>query len=213
MTAVFWKELRELRYAAVVAALLATTFGLALGSKLGREISLLFVALGLLGIVVGAWQAVLDRLAARDQFLMHRPVSAARLHVARTFAGAAVLVAAVAATFAVGAYMAYRAKFDSEGRPLPDFHTLTWWRDGTSGRAAFAVLLAFTMQAVTRLGGNAGRPLVAVVLAPAAPFLLVLALGRSPGVAVPTAVAVAAGVVAAGLSFADAVERRSTGRS
>jgi hypothetical protein len=69
------------------------------------------------------------------------------------------------------------------------------------------------MQAVTRLGGNAGRPLVAVVLAPAAPFLLVLALGRSPGVAVTTAVAVAAGVVAAGLSFADAVERRSTGRS
>ncbi len=214
MRAVFWKELVELWLGLMVGLALATVFGLMMGHNTHREMVMpLIVMLGIEGCLLGARLAVLDRRAASDEFLLHRPVSAARIHIARGAAGLAVLALVVGATFAVMSYAAYRQGFDLQDNPLPNWDLEPWWKDVTPGRVAFGTLFAAVAWAITRLGGSAARPLTAMFLAPALPYALVLLIGRTSGVAAPTAIVTAVGVVALGLGVANEAQRRSTGRS
>jgi len=214
MRAVFWKELRELSPGALATLALSVVFGVMLGQMTHHEVVvILTTALGFQACVLGAWQAFLDRLAASDEFLMHRPVSAVRIHVARGLAGLAVLAVAIAATFGVMCYVAYRAGFDEHGTPNPEWALRPWWNDLTRGRAEFAVLFAAACWALVRLGGSASRPIVALFLAPTLPFLFLLMIGRAPGIWAPVVVATAVGVGAVVLGVANAACRRSTRRS
>jgi hypothetical protein len=214
MRAVLWKELRELSPGALVALALAVAFGLMMGHNVHREIVVILTTLlGLQACVFAAWQALLDQFAARDEFLMHRPVSAVRIHVARGVAGLVVLAATLATTFGVACYVAYRAGFDVHGNPVPEWELRPWWNDLTPGRAAFAVLFATACWALVRLGGSASRPIIALFLAPTLPFLFLMMIGRTPGIWPPVVVTSVVGVGAIVLGVANAACRRSTRRS
>jgi hypothetical protein len=214
MRAVLWKELRELSPCTLVTLAFAVVFGLLMGKMAHREVvDALTTMLGVQACILGAGQALLDQFASRDEFLMHRPVSAVRIHVARGLAGLAILAVTIATTFGVMCYVAYRAGLDVHGDPLPGWNDRPWWNDLTPGRAEFAVLFAAACWALVRLGGSASRPIVALFLAPTLPFLFLLMIGRSPGIWPPVVVAAAVGVGAAVLGVANAACRRSTRRS
>jgi len=210
--AVFWKELRELASAGLLALIGAAAFGFALGAARHQTVALaLMIMLSLIGFAVGVWQARLDRAASEDQFLRHRPMSSLRIHVARSVAGVAVAAAAAAVLFATMAYVAWRFSFDEFGRPLFDFDR-PWWADFTVPRAAFAFVCATATWAVARIGASPRSSVARPLLALALPTLFGRLVARTPGVAVPGAITAAAGAAALVLAAANAVAFRSTGR-
>jgi hypothetical protein len=208
---VFWKEMRELRVAAVVLALVAFWLGM-LAKRSDLVAGSLIIALGFEGYVLGAWQGFLDRREAADEFLLHRPVSTMRIHLARGAAGAAMAGAACAVTLAVMLLVPYRRGFGVVGK-VGDLPEATWWSDFTPGRAAFAVLVCLAAWAVARLGASSRRPVAAVFLAIALSLVSLLMLGRTRDDAAAIAITVGAAVVAATLTLANLNLRRVAGRS
>ncbi len=213
MRAVYWKELVELLLAALAGTAFAVVFGSVLGHETHREIAVSFIGtLGFGGWLVGAWQGVYDRTAAGDEFLRHRPVSAARIHAARGAAGLTVVAVVVGATLASMGYFARRQGLDDHGIPIQGWDLQPWWLDVTALRVAFGALFAASTWALARLGASARHPLVALFTIPGLPLLFVLAIGRTPGALVPTLVAAAALGAAVALGVADAAQRSATRR-
>jgi hypothetical protein len=214
MSAVFWKELRELWIGTLAALAVAVLVGLILGHNAHHDVVFIVITgLGFQACVFAAWQVGRDRLAAEDEFLMHRPVSAVRIHVARGLAGLVSVAATFATAFGVACYAAYRAGFDEHGDPIPKWGHRPWWNDVTPSRAEFAMLFAVACWALVRLGGSASRPVVALFLAPTLPFLFLIMIGRTSGIWPPVVVVSAVGVGAVVLGIANAACRRSTRRS
>ena len=91
MRAVYWKELREL---AILGLFLLTGAALLAVSSRGRLEDFFRAAL-IAGLLAGVLQGVLDRGSRDDLFLLHRPLSALRLHFARTLAGTTVCLVAI----------------------------------------------------------------------------------------------------------------------
>jgi hypothetical protein len=211
---VFWKEIREWAIASVIPLMFAVLFGIGLADTPHGQLTFaLLIGLGIEGLVVGAGQAVRDRRERGDEFMLHRPVSAVRIHVARGAAGFAVLAVSVAAMFGTTLYVVYRAMHDVDAIHRHRVPDELWWRELEGPRTACALLFAAATWALARLGGSVGARLTATLLAPGLPLVLVLVIGRTPGVGVPVAVTAAAFVVASLLSAANATVRRAARRS
>jgi hypothetical protein len=106
MRAVWWREQRELLVPAL-AVLVAMAF---LGAEFARD-GIREEGLAILGLIgggFGLFQGLLDRARRTDGFLLHRPIFAMRIHVARSFAGVTTLAFGVAAAVAGGAWWHWR---------------------------------------------------------------------------------------------------------
>jgi hypothetical protein len=210
MSAVFWKELRELRIALIALALVGGIVGL--GLKSDDEIAMaMVVTVGLLGVPLGAWQGRADREAVRDQFLLHRPVATSQIHAARTAAGALAAVVVAAVPLAVMLLVPV-------GRGLPVFGEIVnpsgtgGWTDVTPGRVAFAAFLCVVTWAAARLGASARRAAVAALGALLFPAVLAAGVMRvSQSYAAATLYAAVALALAVATSRVSLV-RRSEGR-
>jgi hypothetical protein len=209
VSAIFRKEWRELRVAAIAVALLAVWLGFMMKWR-DRVAVELIEALAFEGFLVGAWQGFLDRRAAADEFLLHRPLSAASIHGARAAAGLATTLAACVLTLCVLLLVPVERALtvDPGIDGAPD-----GWIDFTAGRAAFAVLAAVAVWALTRLGASARRPVAAVLFGGLLPLTAVLAAGRTRDDGAAVAIFAAAAAVGMALSVANLAVRRETGRA
>ena len=177
MRAIFWKELRELGIAAIVVAVLGVLVGLAPKSSSLFGMGVLPLHGGL-GVLVGAWQAFLDRRATGDAFLLHRPLAAWRLHAARAAAGLAVVLVVSLASLAVTLYVPWRRALETFG-PLRDPKPFPRWIDFTPGIAAFAVAFAAATWAATRFGASQAGVVPALFLGAFMPSLLAMSLAAT----------------------------------
>lgn len=118
MRAVWWREMREL-LVPTLAVSVAMAF---LGADFARVgIREDFLAhLGLIGGGFGLFQGLLDRARRGDGFLLHRPISSLRVHLARSLAGLATLCVGVAAAVAGGAWWHWRET--ARAREQGDLH-------------------------------------------------------------------------------------------
>ncbi len=209
--AIFWKEWRELRIAALALALVGVLVGFCL--KLDNDAAMgMVVAVGLLGGPLGAWQGFLDRRAAQDEFLLHRPMSAARLHTARAAAGVVAALTVAIVPLAVMLFVPYRRGLPVVGSlldPAPD----PQWSDVTGGRVAFAVLVCAAMWAVARLGASARGPLAAAICGLLMPATLSFALMRVSGSPAAAATLVGGALVVAAGASREMLSLRSEGRN
>ncbi|MFI5402370.1 MAG: hypothetical protein ACHQ1G_05485 [Planctomycetota bacterium] len=97
MRPVYVRELKELSPALALALICVVLAGVNSTGPLSVQLDEILAVAAAGAIVLGLVQGVFDRWRRADLFALHRPVSAARMEVARTLAGAtAVLLAIVA---------------------------------------------------------------------------------------------------------------------
>ena len=106
MRAVWWREQRELLVPALAVCVAMAFLGAEVVRYGIREEFL--TILGLIGGGFGLFQGLLDRARRSDGFLLHRPLSALRIHLARSLAGFTTLYVGVAAAVAGGAWWHWR---------------------------------------------------------------------------------------------------------
>jgi hypothetical protein len=129
--------------------------------------SLALVCAGL-GVVLGIEQGRLDRQRRDDPFLLHRPISPARLHALRGVVGS--VYAAVAAIAAASVLPLVPTQFErlfgGVVEALPE--GMYAWQydriDPTPAEVVVCVVGAVLFHAVARLALSARRPLVAALL-------------------------------------------------
>lgn len=180
---------------AVAVAVAGVIGGFALSEERWAAFGVIFL-LGCGGLALGWVQGYLDRVATADAFLLHRPVSVERIHVARTLGGAVTVLLAVCWTVVVmflwpsrHGYDLLQLRFDPVLDPLSR-------GDFTGGVAAFALLFAGAVWAAARFGASARDPRAAVCLGVLLPVMLAFTVLRIPSIAASTALLVATLVVA-----------------
>lgn len=117
MRAIWWRELRELGVVILLATVFAGGIGVDIASDL-YESDHLF-QLGATGAAIGLVQGLLDRVRRADGFLLHRPMSALRIHAARTLAGLTGLLTALVGLVAAGAWWTWREAVNAERLRMP----------------------------------------------------------------------------------------------
>ena len=210
MRSVFRKEFSELLLLASLLVVGRVIVGGVLKEE-EREASLaVLVTLGIAGWLVGAWQGWLDRRAVRDAFLLHRPISPARIHGARALAGLGVQGVVSLVLLAILLILPWPRDGRLVGGLLGD-GDLRWWRDFDLGTGLVAASYGIGVWAAARLGASAARPASACVLAVLLPVTVTMAAYRTATNAAAVAVVLGAGALCAALTLAS-LALRSTGR-
>lgn len=209
MRAIFWKEAAEFRPALLIVALA----GAALGFVPKGESSVVFPLVlvhASLGAAMGAWHAWLDRRAAEDAFLQHRPVARWRIDTARSVAGLAAVLFGSAVSLAVTLFVPVSRGYETLGAP---WEPQPWpmWIDWSPGAGAFAVAFGAAAWTLVRVGAGSRNGFLAVLGGAGLPALLLLAAGatRTDG----AAIALVLGALVAGgihVVLRSSVVRRST---
>jgi len=128
MRAVWWREQRELLVPALAVCVAMALLGAEFARDGIREDGL--AILGLIGGGFGLFQGLLDRARKADGFLLHRPLSVLRVHVARSFAGFAALAFGVASAVGGGAWWTWREAVRAQEAGGGDRGSV--WSRGTS---------------------------------------------------------------------------------
>ncbi len=217
MRAVWWREQRELLVPALAVCVAMAFLGAEFARDGIREEGL--AILGLIGGGFGLFQGLLDRARKADGFLLHRPLSALRIHVARSFAGFTALAFGVAAAVGGGAWWTWREAV--RAREAGDGHRgFVWsagysdpWRgphlDFDAGSLALAVGILVAGYVVARFATSRRRIPVAIFAAAALGIAGWSLVARFPDVGGAAVAAVAfASVVFASLLLDLAGERR-----
>lgn len=97
MRPVYIRELKELAVPGLLLVVAGAITGAAATGPLSYQFEDLLVFPIVGGVGLGCLHGVLDRLRRGDLFALHRPVSAARMEIARTSAGLSVVVASFGA--------------------------------------------------------------------------------------------------------------------
>ena len=215
MRAVWWRELRELFLPALA---LCVALGV-IGAKLpqrglweGARTTIMTIGAGL-----GLFQGILDRHRRDDGFLLHRPISALRIHGVRSLAGVTVVVTGtlVAAMCALAQVWInernnerMRGVLDRVGRPWSEDSPFTWGaRYGNividAWGASFGIALLFGGWALLRFAASRRRVPVAVFAAVAPAWGGWSLIARCPTVPYAAVMAMTLVVVVASLTLLD----------
>lgn len=166
MSGLLAKETRDLAPVALVGAAAAGAAGWAIGAEQIFPLPGLALLCAASGAAVGVAQGLLDRRRRDDPFLLHRPVSAVRIHAERGAAGLA-----LAAALALVAVLAARAApwtrsqtVWSAGGGTPSSTGLVERTDPDLAASLVCVACALVLHSLARLALTPRRALAAATL-------------------------------------------------
>lgn len=178
MTQLVWKETRDLAPAGLVAGVAAAGICVAVTRQSLFPLPALALLCAGLGTALGIAQGVLDRRRRDDAFLLHRPLSAARLHAVRGLVGAAFAACAGLVVVATVPFVPSDfAAFAAPGGPATSLPPEHWVRvDPDLVPSVVCVVAAVLFHAVARLAMSPRRWISSALLVIVLPVMTLYAL-------------------------------------
>ena len=175
MSRLLWKEMSDLAPTALVVTVAGAAVEYSVADHSVHPLPSLALLCAGLGCAMGIAQGFLDRRRRDDAFLLHRPMSAARLHAVRGIAGAACAAVAAAVAGAVVPFVPLDPAFAAGPGLAPPLRSIDRL-DPDLMQTLVCVVGAVLFHAVARLAMSPRRWISAALLVIVLPVMTLYAL-------------------------------------